>query len=201
MMRMAAPRPTYHHGDLRARLVEVASELVARDGADGFRLREAARILGVDIASIYRHYRNRQDLLAAVAEDAVERFTAELERASASEDSGVAQLRALTRSYVRFAEANPALFRLIFSPLGVGLQSADMDELPGPGRVFREVIERCVRDEVSDLTFEEVGLLPWTGVHGLACLVTDGLLDMAILERLATEVSNGLLRSFRRPPA
>ena len=66
MTRSAAPR-AYHHGDLRRALVEAATELAASGGADGVVLREAARRVGVSPSAAYRHFPNREGLLAAGA--------------------------------------------------------------------------------------------------------------------------------------
>src|SRR5262245_1806188 len=62
-------RSRYHHGDLPRALRDAATRLIAERGADGFTLREAARLVGVDHAAAYRHFADKRALLAAIAED------------------------------------------------------------------------------------------------------------------------------------
>ena len=192
-------RASYHHGDLAEALVRVASERIARDGVDNFRLREATRSLGVDIAAVYRHYKNRDELLGAVADAAVARFASELDVARLSQTSGDRQLEALGASYVRFAMDNPHLFRLIFSSVGIGsvTDPKDIGTLPRPGQVFLQVIEECHRSGITDLSFLEGGILTWTGIHGLACLVVDGVLPRDMVNQHVADITAGLLRSLR----
>lgn len=193
-------RRSYHHGELRDALVRKASEMVADKGVDRFRLREAVRSLGVDIASAYHHFKNRDALLRAVADDALGQLTAALERACASRPHPGEQLRALNRGYVQFAERRPHLFRLVFSPLGIGPQAKpnDLDAVPAPGRVFMEVIDRCAEVGLIARSSVDCGLLPWTGVHGLASLVADGVLPSHTAAQHVAEMTDGILRSLRQ---
>lgn len=192
-------RRSYHHGELREALVRKTSELVADKGVDRFRLREAARSLGVDIASVYHHFKNRDALLGAVADDALDQLTTALEQACARHDHPGEQLRALNRGYVRFAERQPHLFRLVFSPLGIGPHTdpQNPNTVPPPGRVFMRVIDRCAEIGLTDRSSTDGGLLPWTGVHGLASLVADGVVPSQTAEQHVTEITNGILRSLR----
>ncbi|MEM9458953.1 MAG: TetR/AcrR family transcriptional regulator [Myxococcota bacterium] len=192
-------RRSYHHGELRDALVRKASEMVADKGVDRFRLREAVRSLGVDIASAYHHFKNRDALLGAVADDALAQLTTALERACACHAHPGDQLRALNRGYVRFAKRQPHLFRLVFSPLGIGPQTqpTDVDTVPPPGRVFMEVIDRCAEVGLTARSSVDCGLLPWTGVHGLASLVADGVVPSKTAKQHVDEMTDGILRSLR----
>src|SRR5262245_51524515 len=66
--RRARGRRSYHHKDLRAALIETATALISERGAAAFSLREAARVVGVDAAACYRHFRDREDVLVAIAQ-------------------------------------------------------------------------------------------------------------------------------------
>ena len=68
---MIPSRPTYHHGDLRNSLIRAALVLVAERGVEGFSLREAARTVGVSASACYRHFADREELLAAVAHEGI----------------------------------------------------------------------------------------------------------------------------------
>jgi AcrR family transcriptional regulator len=91
----------YHHGDLRAALVDAAIDLIADRGVRGFSLAEASRRVGVSAAAPYRHFADRDDLLAAVAVRGLNVFTS--------------MLAAMTRAYVRFAAERRPLFETLFS--------------------------------------------------------------------------------------
>ncbi len=106
---------SYHHGDLRRVLVAEAGALVAESGARHLSLREVARRAGVSQTAPYRHFEDKEDLLAAVAAEgfgALARHTAE--RASGGRTART-RLRRGSLAYVEFATANPGLFRLMFS--------------------------------------------------------------------------------------
>lgn len=93
---------SYHHGDLRATLIREAVEMLASGGEAGVTLREVARRAGVSHNAPYRHFRNKEALLVAVATDGYRRLARELQGAEARSDSGQPAIRALTRAYVRF---------------------------------------------------------------------------------------------------
>jgi AcrR family transcriptional regulator len=116
--RSRARRRTYHHGDLPRALRAAAKTLVAARGADGFTLREAARVVGVNHAAAYRHFADKRALLAALAEEGYETLAARMGAAVAriAEDDVVGRLRAALAAYVRFALDEPALFGLMTGP-------------------------------------------------------------------------------------
>lgn len=113
------PRPTrtaYHHGDLRAALLQAAEAELTERGIEGFTLRGVAKRAGVSHAAPAHHFRDTNALLTALATEAAERFrlAMEAEQARAAPDAQ-ARLIASGVGYVHFALANPALFDLMFS--------------------------------------------------------------------------------------
>ena len=108
----AQARP-YHHGDLRRVLIDAALQLAA-EGAE-VSVREAARRAAVSPGAPFRHFPNRDALMAAVAEEAQRRFRAEIEAAlsEAPEASPLARFRAFGLAYLRWAMRNPAHFEII----------------------------------------------------------------------------------------
>ena len=111
----ATPRPVgHHHGDLRNALEQAALELVTQRGANGFSLSEASRRAGVTKAAPYRHYADREDLLASLVLRCYrmqeQRFGTAMESASDPADA----LAAFARAYVQFAADESALFQLTF---------------------------------------------------------------------------------------
>src|SRR5260221_4778555 len=100
-------RTTYRHGNLKAAAIKAASRLVAKAGHEQLSLREVADAVGVAHRSLYNHFEDRQALLDAVATDAYTRLAALLVKAQTPED--------YTATYVRFALANRAIYRLMTS--------------------------------------------------------------------------------------
>src|SRR6201996_5494872 len=101
----AARRDSYHHGDLKRALTSAALTLVAEKGPKGFTLTEAARRAGVSAAAPYRHFADKAELLAAVAEQGFRDLHTSL--AAEAPSSPSARVTALGRAYVRWAVAHP----------------------------------------------------------------------------------------------
>jgi len=119
----------YHHGDLRRALIEAAVGLLGRDGLDGVSMRAAAREAGVSNAAPYRHFRDRDELMSAVAASGHERLWAEIQEAMAEVgDDALLRLRAQGVQFVRFARADPAMFLVMHHApwMAVGV-SPEMD--------------------------------------------------------------------------
>jgi AcrR family transcriptional regulator len=109
-----APRG-YHHGNLREALIHAALELIARKGTAGFTFAEAARFAGVSPAAPYRHFRDRDELMASVALRGFEQFEAVLARAwDAGRPDAFTALDRLGKAYLDFARAQPAFYSAMF---------------------------------------------------------------------------------------
>ena len=112
----AAPQPArrgrYHHGDLREALIETAIEVLAERGAGAFSMAEASRRLGVAVSAPYRHFADRDALLAAVALRAASLLTEQFDRVAASGDPAT-RLTAAAQAYVRFADRHRPLFQAL----------------------------------------------------------------------------------------
>lgn len=186
---------TYHHGDLRAALVDAAVTLVEEQSPARLSLREVARAAGVSHAAPYHHFSDRGDLLKAAGDRCMADFLAAQEAAVAAHDDPDARLVALGDAYVGYAAAHPHAFALVFDP-----------ELCPPGdpsperavliRRNEELLAACVTDL---LTARGAGLdrapaladALWGTVHGLAALVGDGHLPRDAV-RPALEARLGL---------
>src|SRR5215470_12485268 len=107
---MAAKDSRYHHGDLRSALVDAAIALIAERGVRGFSLAEASRRVGVTTAAPYRHFADREGLLAAVAVRALNVFAAMLAAVAPDTDPPARRLAAMAGAYVRFAAEQRPLF-------------------------------------------------------------------------------------------
>ena len=106
-------RENYHHGDLRAALIDEALGLIERSSLDDLSLREVARNVGVSATAVYRHFPSKDDLLKALALHGLG-LLGEQQRKAAARTDGSEAFAQTGRAYVRFALNHPNLFRLIF---------------------------------------------------------------------------------------
>jgi AcrR family transcriptional regulator len=174
------PRP-YHHGNLRAALIDATLSLVAEGGLPAVSLREASRRAGVSTSAPYKHFSGRTDLLAAVAEAGFEGLadTMRQEVAAAAPGDVQARFRALGLGYVRFAVVNPSYFRVMYAP-----ELSDRTPFPGLHEAYDTafaLLWRTIADAQSagllppgDPRF--LAMAPWSMVHGFATLALDGQL-------------------------
>jgi AcrR family transcriptional regulator len=168
------PRPTYHHGDLRRALAGVAVDLTRSSGAAAVTIREVARRLEVSPAAIYRHFPDREALLAEVARAArialAREMLEELELAQSREPRARAIQRFLAagRAYLRFAEATPNLLGVAFT---CAPPTGSEPEEPNPwhllGRTLDELVETGAMPAEQRRGAENIA---WSAVHGFAIL-------------------------------
>ena len=110
---MSNTRTTYHHGDLRAALIQAADAIIAEGGLETFSLRAAALRAGVSAGAPAHHFGSVKGLLTEVALLAYERADGYLEDAGHSDDA-VADVRAVSLAFITFAISHPGHFRLMF---------------------------------------------------------------------------------------
>jgi AcrR family transcriptional regulator len=179
-------RDGYRHGDLRRALVEVGVELARGGGPDAVVLREATRRVGVVPNAAYRHFADRQALLHAVCSAAISSVAlaieAELATVPAGPDRAATarlRLRAVGTGYIRFARAEPGLFRTAFS-VATDLRGVTDPDRAGASGLTPFQLLGSVLDELVDagvLPAERrpgAGFLAWSAVHGLSVLITEG---------------------------
>jgi len=186
-------RSTYRHGDLRRALLEEGIELARTGGPDAVVLREATRRAGVAPNAAYRHFASREALLQAVRAAALSAVAAAMEAELASLPAGLppadfarASVRAVGSGYLRFAQAEPGLFRTAFARSDVLMQATPETPTAGPGGLNPFELLGTALDKLV-----EAGVMPpekrpgaeflaWSAVHGLAILVIDGPLGPVI---------------------
>src|SRR5215470_18678476 len=111
----AGGRRSYHHGNLREALIRAALELIAQKGPAGFTFADAARWAGVSSAAPYRHFRDRDALMADVARRGFDRFAGTLESAwDSGRPDAFAAFDRLGKAYLRFAKSEPAYYSAMF---------------------------------------------------------------------------------------
>jgi AcrR family transcriptional regulator len=161
----------YHHGNLRAALIDTAIELIAERGVRGFSLTEASRRLGVAVSAPYAHFADRDDLLAAVAVRAFERIHAELVAGTERFTEPADRLAAMTRAYVLLAAANRPLFEIMYE---AGLDKAHHCEIEAAERPVNDAFLACVTalagDEVAP---DDLATAIEATAHGHVTLLLD----------------------------
>ena len=173
------PAAPYHHGHLRQALVDAAVEAVREHGPDGWSLRDLSRRVGVSHNAAYRHFADRDDLVAVVSGTTMTRLVDALQDRVARVQDADPVLRArrglaeVGRGYVAFALGEPHLFRLAFSSAAV------RDPAPAPERDPYAVLSRAL-DQLVAVGFLAPSVRPgaettcWSGVHGFSLLCLDG---------------------------
>jgi AcrR family transcriptional regulator len=170
------PRPgkdRYHHGDLRAALIETAAELIAERGMRGFSLAETSRRLGVAVSAPYAHFADRDDLLAAVWVRAFELFYAALVPATDEFSDPADRLAAMARAYVRFAAGNRPMFEMLYES---GLDKSRHPEIEAAERPLDEAFQSCVRALAGgdETLADEMAVTFEATARGHAMLLLDG---------------------------
>jgi AcrR family transcriptional regulator len=190
-------RATYHHGDLRQTLIDAASTVVEQAGAEALSLRELAQSLGVSRAAPYRHFVDREALLAAVAARGFEDLTRAYEVALAGPGDGPARLRAATYVYADFAAARPGLFRLMFESDLLARANPPAVLIPPANRCYH-LLWRAVEgaDPTADeRTVKARTITMWSTMYGFLALdraqrfknfMTEPLTRDEILEAVVT---------------
>lgn len=172
-----APGKSYHHGNLRAELLDTAVEQLRSAGSESLSLRALARAVGVSQTAPYRHFKDKDELLAALATRGYQALLQALKTAEqTAPNCPKQQLYAFARSYVDYATDNPELFKLMFGP---SLQPLDRyPDLRDASRETLSFVQRILQRgiELGDFRRQDIAYLAnaaWAGIHGLATLRVD----------------------------
>ncbi len=167
-------RRGYHHGNLREALIQSALSLIGEKGPAGFTIAEAARSAGVSPAAPYRHFRDREELMADVARLGFERFANDLEKAwHGGNPSPLEALQNVGRAYLAFARNEPAYYAAMFE---TGLPQTANPALEQAGNRAFEVLHTATKKLIERLPAESrppahmVALHVWSMSHGIASL-------------------------------
>jgi AcrR family transcriptional regulator len=168
----------YHHGNLKEALIRAALELIAQKGPAGFTFAEAARWAGVSPAAPYRHFRDREELVADVAQRGFHEFEKALEAAwDKGRPEPFAAFDRLGKAYLQFARQEPAYYSAMFEA-GIPLES--QPELKDAGEKAFAVLRHATEHLVSKMPAQcrppvlMMALHIWALAHGIASLFGRG---------------------------
>ena len=160
---------SYHHGDLRRALIDATRGLLEREGPGALSLRAAAREAGVSPAAPYHHFKDKNELLEAVADEGWELFDKALADAKLKATSVREILPILGVAYVQFAIDHPALYRLMYD--NVRNKEALPQVQRGEGSAFAMVRASLIEagaDPNAIVDLELANVAAWCAAHGLA---------------------------------
>jgi AcrR family transcriptional regulator len=153
----------YHHGDLRRALVEAAERILENEGPSALSLRAVAREAGVSAAAPYHHFKDKNELLAAIAQEGFELLAKAMSAAAEGEGDPRARLNALGVAYVCFARDNPALYTLMYS------SARDRDQRAGgPFGLVKAAMVAAGAEGLDAADLELAQIAAWCAAHGLA---------------------------------
>jgi AcrR family transcriptional regulator len=195
----------YHHGDLRNALLAATKKLVRERGPRGFSVSEAARLVGVSSSAPYRHFADRDAMLAAAALTGFLELEERFSQLPVLDDLTTTAAE-IAREYVDFAREDPARFEVMFTH---GIDKAEHDELLAQTIRIQQRLEATLRRHVptSDATHRAAEL--WSLAHGAAALAVGENMQHVVpenriselAERTATMWAQGVLADVARNPS
>ncbi|MCK1815035.1 TetR/AcrR family transcriptional regulator [Streptomyces sp. XM4011] len=192
--------PAYHHGNLRATLLEAAERSLRENGAEQLSLRELAREAGVSHAAPRRHFADRQALLDALAESGFARLGAELRTArDAAGEAFGPRLHAVAVAYLRFATEDAALLEVMFAGKHrVGAERI-VEAAAVPFGLLHDLIRQGQEEGVLEPgDVQRTGVVLFATMQGIAALVNGALVAPELLDGIVETAVDQFLRGSRR---
>lgn len=196
----------YHHGDLRNELIRAGKTILAQEGVAGLDLRKVARAAGVSHAAPYRHFADKQALLAAIAQEGFEQLAAQMGAAlQASTGDTAAQLTSLAQAYAGFGIAYPAHMREMFS--GLSIQRVTYPALHAAAKSAFRIVLHVVEQgqacgELRPGEPDDLAVVVWSQIHGVAMLLIEDQImgvkdDQVAVEQLVAGCVHALYDGLR----
>lgn len=174
----STPSTPYHHGNLRAALIEAGLQALRGKPAHELSLRDLARQVGVSANAAYRHFADKEALLMALAAEGFNRFSLAQAQAVSKGHTPDTMFRAAGQAYVRFAREHAPLFQLMFGRFPAHGRSTELSEASDASFSGLLGLAALHAGLAADHPAVKTrALVAWSFVHGLSHLVLDGQLD------------------------
>ena len=159
----------YHHGDLSRALIDAARRILEAEGPAALSLRAVAREAGVSPAAPYHHFKDKTELLEAVAHQGWEALGETIAQARANSPSKRETLSRIGLGYIRFAKDNPALYRLMYDTTRdrTAMPDHSKNEDSGYFQVQAAILDTGA-NPCSELELQIATIASWCAAHGLA---------------------------------
>ena len=185
----------YHHGDLRSQLIQQATMVIESEGVEGLSMRKLGEIIGVSRTALYHHFKNKQDLLAALAESGFATWKVVTNQILQDEKlTEIEKLHTYVRKYLIFSHEQKSTYELMFGN-AIWKNELDTESLKQTAySSFSDHLdlvkhwqnEGIVSKSQSSLRLAQV---PWSTLHGMAKLYNDGIyVDMSHLDELSESI-------------
>ena len=189
------PLNTYHHGDLRDALVHAALREAEQGGPEVISLKALAKQLGVSQPAPYRHFADREALLAAVTAEAFRQFSAVM-REAISKPSKRSKLSRFAQASLAFGLRRNGIYRLMFASRVMACASKDSELHAAAMETFALVLEALEAPAVG-LLRERFALQIWAALHGVIMLAEQGLLTGKIANVTREELVEDIVRQTK----
>jgi len=177
---------TYHHGDLRDALIKAALSEAEQGGPEAISIKALAKRLGVSQPAPYRHFADREALLAAVTAEAFRQFTAML-RDAIAKPSRRSKLSRLAQATLEFGLRRTGIYRLMFASRTMSCAAEGSELHAAAGETFALVLEALESPAVGHLR-ERHALKIWAALHGIVMLAEQGMLTGEIAHTTREEL-------------
>jgi AcrR family transcriptional regulator len=199
MAKTRTTKATYHHGDLKQALIEAGTKVLRKEGLHALSLRRAAREARVSPAAPYRHFKDKQALLAAISESGFRQLHSLLE---AARQQGPGDLDAAGQAYLTFALRHPENYRLMFTQ-NVMCEGEPDESLRQAGeQAFNSLVQTIEQGisagKISAAESVPLAVAAWALVHGVAMLLIDGALAKPPYDKLPPEQILQMCQTFFR---
>lgn len=180
-------KTSYHHGNLREALVQAAVEIIAEKGVEALTLRSVGTRVGVSHAAPYRHFKDKEAILAAVATEGfyLMRDFMKARNEEVADLDVMARLAEIGRAYIHFAVRHPYHYRVMFGP-ATRNKMRYPDLLAASLEIFTIMVEGLEQAKALGLVRDEpaieLSIVAWSQAHGLSLLLIDDQFELGEID-------------------
>jgi AcrR family transcriptional regulator len=171
---------SYHHGDLAEAILSVSEKLILQKGVEAFSLREASRAIGVDPSAFYKHYKDKSEILIALARNGFSELSSlmDSELKEKANLNSQEKILALAIAYFKFASTKPALFGVMFKSVGMDsrdtLLAGSYRNNTGPYDLLLSIVKDWLTEKKVTRDVNLTAIELWAAIHGMTGLILDG---------------------------